>query len=402
MQEAFVSPGAGSGQEEQRQCWVCLASEGALMAPCTCDGSMKWVHRDCLDRWRVSATNPRNFTHCRHCGFQFRMVFQRPPCQEGGEEEEAQRRKQRRRRLIGMAVHRCMLSMVALQALLFTLAALIRLADPGEKVVEILGLQHRPNDTFWDALQLHKGAYYLAAVLVFLLLVGIVGTIRLCSGGQGQDEVLRGVFCCDAGLYGCGDCFFFYGTDLGCDNCCSSAWSSVNSCTAGGCDICVVDSCEGMLMCAAMIAVAAVVLFVLIGAMFVLAGAVAWCQRMFERYMQLRELRELAGEYVVQDLSGEEAGAGAAVHRMGVEPAAPLQEASSAVDGSDASWSVGTSAPSFYVEAPGDPLPQRLRRELQAVYGLGEEALEERLQDSSSGGLAPSTSTSRELHSTAV
>ena len=35
------------------ECWICYsgASEGELISPCKCRGSMQWVHRDCLHRW---------------------------------------------------------------------------------------------------------------------------------------------------------------------------------------------------------------------------------------------------------------------------------------------------------------------------------------------------------------
>ena len=37
----------------QPECWICFSgtSEGELISPCKCRGSMQWVHRDCLHRW---------------------------------------------------------------------------------------------------------------------------------------------------------------------------------------------------------------------------------------------------------------------------------------------------------------------------------------------------------------
>ena len=38
-------------------CRICLDDEtdrSLVLAPCSCAGSQKWVHRACLDRWRAT------------------------------------------------------------------------------------------------------------------------------------------------------------------------------------------------------------------------------------------------------------------------------------------------------------------------------------------------------------
>ena len=57
------------------QCRICL-DEGVrndFIAPCNCSGTSKWVHRDCLNKWR-SAREDRAFTKCNECSFEYKFI----------------------------------------------------------------------------------------------------------------------------------------------------------------------------------------------------------------------------------------------------------------------------------------------------------------------------------------
>jgi len=58
-------------------CRICLeghVDEGeSLLAPCLCRGSMKYVHRNCLDHWRINGFDPKTVTHCGTCKAKFRL-----------------------------------------------------------------------------------------------------------------------------------------------------------------------------------------------------------------------------------------------------------------------------------------------------------------------------------------
>lgn len=41
--------------------------EQDLIAPCNCSGSIKWVHRKCLNKWRVVSPNPQSVYQCDIC-----------------------------------------------------------------------------------------------------------------------------------------------------------------------------------------------------------------------------------------------------------------------------------------------------------------------------------------------
>jgi hypothetical protein len=61
---------------EGAECRFCHEGEGTgghdlapdhLIGPCECRGSVMWVHRGCLDRWRAVSTNSSSFSRCDLC-----------------------------------------------------------------------------------------------------------------------------------------------------------------------------------------------------------------------------------------------------------------------------------------------------------------------------------------------
>mmetsp|Transcript_21666 Transcript_21666/g.50649 ORF Transcript_21666/g.50649 Transcript_21666/m.50649 type:complete len:299 (-) Transcript_21666:226-1122(-) len=64
-------------------CRICLDSgeeEGnPLISPCRCSGTMSFVHRKCLDTWRVSCFQPRALMECTTCHTPFRTEYRGPP-----------------------------------------------------------------------------------------------------------------------------------------------------------------------------------------------------------------------------------------------------------------------------------------------------------------------------------
>eukprot|EP00756_Hemistasia_phaeocysticola_P008243 Hpha_TRINITY_DN14546_c0_g2::TRINITY_DN14546_c0_g2_i1::g.47188::m.47188 len=62
--------------EEKPECRICLGAEdegeGKFIAPCLCDGTVKWVHEGCLDAWRERSMFYRNLTHCNNCHYKFK------------------------------------------------------------------------------------------------------------------------------------------------------------------------------------------------------------------------------------------------------------------------------------------------------------------------------------------
>mmetsp|Transcript_506 Transcript_506/g.900 ORF Transcript_506/g.900 Transcript_506/m.900 type:complete len:329 (+) Transcript_506:278-1264(+) len=58
------------------QCRICLeeGKRADFIAPCSCAGSSKWVHRECLDRWRVIRPDHKAFSRCCECLEEYQFV----------------------------------------------------------------------------------------------------------------------------------------------------------------------------------------------------------------------------------------------------------------------------------------------------------------------------------------
>jgi hypothetical protein len=70
--------------DPERICRICLEPEGGsaelglLISPCLCRGSMRFVHRACLDEWRMSCFNPKALMECTTCRTPFRIRYEGP------------------------------------------------------------------------------------------------------------------------------------------------------------------------------------------------------------------------------------------------------------------------------------------------------------------------------------
>ncbi|KAH3756131.1 hypothetical protein Pelo_12054 [Pelomyxa schiedti] len=58
---------------EEPVCRNCHEPGGDLIAPCHCSGSIKWVHRECLDMWRTVSSNPLSMHFCDVCKFKYKL-----------------------------------------------------------------------------------------------------------------------------------------------------------------------------------------------------------------------------------------------------------------------------------------------------------------------------------------
>ena len=54
-------------EDDDHFCRICFDSGPDLFAPCSCDGSSKYVHRSCLDQWRNTAPNRAADLECMEC-----------------------------------------------------------------------------------------------------------------------------------------------------------------------------------------------------------------------------------------------------------------------------------------------------------------------------------------------
>eukprot|EP00746_Dinoflagellata_sp_MGD_P013795 gnl/MRDRNA2_/MRDRNA2_129950_c0_seq1.p1 gnl/MRDRNA2_/MRDRNA2_129950_c0~~gnl/MRDRNA2_/MRDRNA2_129950_c0_seq1.p1 ORF type:complete len:402 (-),score=49.13 gnl/MRDRNA2_/MRDRNA2_129950_c0_seq1:88-1293(-) len=386
--EVLVTPTTPSINEGQLQCRVCMEYGGEdLIQPCLCTGSVQWIHRRCLDKWRVSGSNVRAFTHCPQCGFAYIMSLVRAPT------EHEQDIRKRRRRLLRHSVRNFVLLSCGIQVALCLLAMLIRAIDQKEVLVTFFNLPwnnkhfHEGDDDFWNSLRHYKSTYYLAACLLSLFVLGVGTTLAACLRGCcgccpssvhcplenchcNNDPFLNYLACRDCGQC-CGDCCEFCGR---CD--CPDCPSPGTDCCPRGGSAPSGGSDDGR-VCAVMIA-AVVVLFILVGFMLAMATCITWMQNVVQKYYQLRELRLLTGEYLVQDLSKLPLPPSMLTASSSVlQASAPPQEGPMEEVEDLSNWAQNNAAPSAppasldwaVVPMTSSTVQQSLTMDLQAIYG---------------------------------
>lgn len=251
----------------------------------------------------------RSFTHCRECETAFLLVT-----------KSSSGLKRRQCFVLFSLLGNFMLGFLLIQIWLCLVALLCRLADPSLRLVQVFNFkQSEATSTegtspgaMWDTLQHHKTTYYTSAILVTLILLGaatFIWTCRFACRSQSGQRPDAGCPACDC----CNDCFHIwyyttwlrmtdpssygsygnYGNVSGvdgvdCSCCCNSAQS---------------DDFGSGLAALAIIAVAAFVFFLVLGVFFLLAMLVGMLVRVVQRLIQVQQMKALAEEYEVQDLS---------------------------------------------------------------------------------------------------
>jgi len=70
-----------SNSNDNRVCRICFGGvndvieSGKLISPCKCKGSMKYVHVNCLNEWRLASANNTSYYQCDQCKYKYH--FQR-------------------------------------------------------------------------------------------------------------------------------------------------------------------------------------------------------------------------------------------------------------------------------------------------------------------------------------
>jgi hypothetical protein len=116
----------------ETQCRICLQPDNPdhLIAPCTCSGTSKWVHRTCLDSWRSTDPNGKRFTHCHECNFEYGL-------RKKPETSEDRRRKIKYYSLVGIDILVLILQIVIL---LIVIGVILCLVDRNRYLASVFGL----------------------------------------------------------------------------------------------------------------------------------------------------------------------------------------------------------------------------------------------------------------------
>eukprot|EP00931_Biecheleriopsis_adriatica_P093246 TRINITY_DN66994_c0_g1_i1.p1 TRINITY_DN66994_c0_g1~~TRINITY_DN66994_c0_g1_i1.p1 ORF type:complete len:398 (+),score=66.02 TRINITY_DN66994_c0_g1_i1:106-1299(+) len=304
-------------------CRLCFEEGGEdLIAPCACKGSSKWIHRECLNRWRTTGSNPRSLTNCCECGFQYELDLHRVMDSEGEE-----RRRRFMRRLAGQGVG----CFVGTQLVIILLGMIVRAIDSQEKLVKVFNFkQHEGQDgvsgDFINALQHHKTSYYVAGLLALLFILGVTTSFAacfVCCFKQWQWEPPWARPREDCCVEWCQACCIPRRTGFGyyrqpcmdCVDCARCCADTSNLCASGDCCVCgeccqnCSRSCGGNMkfdsdhrdIGAAIFIV--IVVMIVIGLLAAIVAMVTTIQGALAKLAQLQQMRTLAAEYIVRDLA---------------------------------------------------------------------------------------------------
>ena len=344
-----INPAVGRDSEDRDDmtCRICLEDDNrdCMIAPCQCNGSSKWVHRHCLDQWRVNQED-RAFSKCTECLFEYRM------------ELNSTNSDRRRRIKYCIYVTRDIISFTLfVQVVIGLLGWFARLADVAEEIpYQWMGCQYdmmdgtavesdgdgaAGNETLLRSGQRNSvtfstdpyspfcyfSTYYLTGLMLFLIALGLYGSIVLCQNRCSVHDAMHhhdrtetasvstiartnqaprreAISSTTRGgragspnprrhPYDCGDCYCI-DCGAGCSDChCCSCDCDCNH--DGGSD----SGAHMLLLILAMIAI----VLAMIGAVVGFLIAVSVTQRAIQRHLFLLQKRRLVSEYRVMDLS---------------------------------------------------------------------------------------------------
>lgn len=59
----------------EKECRICLEKDkiDEFINPCLCDGTSKWVHSSCINRWRQLNINRKGYYQCMECNYKYKF-----------------------------------------------------------------------------------------------------------------------------------------------------------------------------------------------------------------------------------------------------------------------------------------------------------------------------------------
>eukprot|EP01089_Gocevia_fonbrunei_P009547 TRINITY_DN2187_c0_g1_i1.p1 TRINITY_DN2187_c0_g1~~TRINITY_DN2187_c0_g1_i1.p1 ORF type:complete len:311 (-),score=36.70 TRINITY_DN2187_c0_g1_i1:23-955(-) len=284
--------------DSERVCRNCHDSEPTeeLIAPCNCNGSIKWVHRSCLDEWRAVSPNPTSFAHCDVCQFEYQLIYEG----EGGCDWQKIK--------FSFLVTRDFLLLFLIINTITSLCSLFIWAVDKDYV---------QRDQLCKYLHLgsppHLLINWVSGWAFFFFCLGIMAifySLLKCCGCLDCGKESRG-YTHDTynyngfGVYYCWFCWYpgpTYNSGscgscglCGCGNCTGSSGNSTN-CSGGDCKV---DDAGGLVA----LLVVIVILIIIIGAIVGILLVVLFGMAVAKRHVYVLNQRAKAGRYVVADLS---------------------------------------------------------------------------------------------------
>ncbi|RYG98677.1 E3 ubiquitin-protein ligase MARCH, partial [archaeon] len=262
-------------------CRICLDEDVRrnLIAPCSCRGSQRWVHRGCLDKWRAMKED-RAFSRCTECLTSYQLV-----CLTNDNSCDKCKRHVR----FSLYVTRDLfLALLVTQIAIILLSLLVYVSDHNK--LALAKAFHMESDLY--------SFYYLSGLALFLSAMGMVFLcIRMQACGEcyglEQAEICR----CDDIVIAPYWCYLNPDTAV-CCHCCQGCDGA--ACCAGDC---VSSSLSAMGQELLVLFLMLFVVFAVIGAVFSIFIGVLVIQTIVSRHVHMIQKFSLAQEYVVKDLA---------------------------------------------------------------------------------------------------
>lgn len=279
--------------EEEKCCRICLEPDerNNLIAPCLCSGTQKWVHRNCLNQWRITKED-KAFSRCTEC-LQLYTFF---PV------EEDNSRYSSRLRFIGY----CIIDIIIALCVIFIVTSILGSIVYGIDKTEYLARKFEVDGEVEGNVILF---YYGCGVFISLTIVGIIYSIMLCTGTAGPwAENVSCEGCCEICSRNTYVPMYIRGGSS--DNCCCCCYNCRGCVTCEGCEggcaacdgACAGASCEQEALIFLLIGL---VIFAIIGLIVSFIFGIILIQKVANRHVHILQKKSIVDQYVVKDLADD-------------------------------------------------------------------------------------------------
>jgi RING-variant domain len=163
---------------ESKYCRICLEEEDThdsntctddrMIAPCLCKGGSKWVHRSCLDHWRMNERD-RAFAKCTECQFTYHLL-----ATSSSDHPSTYVWNQPRMKFYFFVTRDICAITIMTQLLIGLFGYGIMILDKS---------QHWDLTRYFNGREHEIAIYYLFGIIALLVMIGMIGSIIFCRNG---------------------------------------------------------------------------------------------------------------------------------------------------------------------------------------------------------------------------
>ena len=153
---------------ENNTCRICLDDDVYcnLISPCMCSGTSKYVHKECLNKWRILADNHEAYERCFECNYKYKYINNDNQC--------APNNVNNRRSIIYFLKYNTISFLLLNIGIIWLLANIIEHIDVHSKLVEII---YGHTDTIPNIDK--STAYIMFSSIIYICCLGITSIINI-------------------------------------------------------------------------------------------------------------------------------------------------------------------------------------------------------------------------------